>query len=331
MSSEHRKLSYSLAINEALHQLMSEDPSVFLLGQGVKSPWYVGNTCRGLLERFGPRRVIDTPVSENAVNGAAVGAALAGMRPVVVHPRIDFMLYGLDPIINEAANWHYMFGGRSSVPVVVWAIINRGGEQAAQHSQALQSLFTHIPGLKVVMPSNPYDAKGLMVSAVRDDNPVIYLDERWLYGLEAEVPESIYEVPLGKGGICRPGRQVTVVATSFMVQEALKAAKTLEEGGIDTEVIDLRTLKPLDTELLFASVRKTGRVVIADGSWKTCGVAGEITALVAENLLSFLKSPPQRVTLPDLPAPASRSLEKAYFPTAENITQAVKKMFQAER
>ena len=326
-----RKLSYSLAINEALHQLMAEDPSVFLIGQGVKSPWYVGNTCRGLLEKFGPRRVIDTPVSENATNGAAVGAALAGMRPVVVHPRIDFMLYGLDPIINEAANWHYMFGGKSSVPVVVWAIINRGGEQAAQHSQALQSLFTHIPGLKVVMPSNPYDAKGLMVSAVRDDNPVIYLDERWLYGLEAEVPESIYEVPLGKGGICRPGRQVTVVATSFMVQEALKAAKTLEEGGIDTEVIDLRTLKPLDTELLFASVRKTGRVVIADGSWKTCGVAGEITALVAENLLSFLKSPPQRVTLPDLPAPASRSLEKAYFPTGENIACAVKKMFKVER
>jgi pyruvate/2-oxoglutarate/acetoin dehydrogenase E1 component len=326
-----RKLSYSLAINEALHQLMSEDPSVFLLGQGVKSPWYVGNTCRGLLEKFGPRRVIDTPVSENAINGAAVGAALAGMRPVVVHPRIDFMLYGLDPLINEAANWHYMFGGRSSVPVVVWAIINRGGEQAAQHSQALQSLFTHIPGLKVVMPSNPHDAKGLMVSAVRDDNPVIYIDERWLYGLEAEVPESIYEVPLGKGAICRPGSQVSVVATSFMVQEALKAAKTLEEERIDVEVIDLRTLKPLDTELLFASVRKTGRVVIADGSWKTCGVAGEITALIAENLLSFLKSPPQRVTLPDLPAPASRSLENAYFPTAENITRAVEKMIKDEK
>jgi pyruvate/2-oxoglutarate/acetoin dehydrogenase E1 component len=319
-----RKLSYSLAINEALHQLMAEDPSVFLIGQGVKSPWYVGNTCRGLLEKFGPRRVIDTPVSENAVNGAAVGAALAGMRPVVVHPRVDFMLYGLDPIINEAANWHYMVGGKLSVPVVVWAIINRGGEQAAQHSQALQSLFTHIPGLKVVMPSNPYDAKGLMVSAVRDDNPVIYVDERWLYGLEADVPESIYEVPLGKGAILRPGSQVTVAATSFMVQEALKAAQTLEEEGIDAEVIDLRTLKPLDAELVFASVRKTGRVVIADGSWKTCGVAGEITALVAENLLSFLKSPPQRVTLPDLPAPASRSLEKAYFPNAENITRAVR-------
>jgi pyruvate dehydrogenase E1 component beta subunit len=307
---------------------MAEDPSVFLIGQGVKSPWYVGNTTRGLLERFGSKRVIDTPVSENAVNGAAVGAALAGMRPVVVHPRIDFMVYGLDPIINEAANWHYMFGGRSSVPVVVWAIINRGGEQAAQHSQALQSLFTHIPGLKVVMPSNPYDAKGLMVSAVRDENPVIYLDERWLYGLEAEVPESIYEVPLGQGAIRRAGSQVTVVATSFMVQEALQAAVTMEERGIYAEVIDLRTLKPLDSELIFSSVRKTGRVVIADGSWKTCGIAGEIVALIAENLLPFLKSPPERVTLPDLPAPASRSLEKAYFPTAENIIQAMEKTLE---
>jgi pyruvate/2-oxoglutarate/acetoin dehydrogenase E1 component len=319
-----RILSYSLAINEALHQLMAEDPSVFLVGQGVKSPWYVGNTCRGLLDKFGPRRVIDTPVSENAVTGAAVGAALAGMRPVVVHPRVDFMLYGLDPIINEAANWHYMSGGKSSIPVVIWAIINRGGEQAAQHSQALQSLFAHIPGLKVVMPSNPYDAKGLMVSAVRDENPVIYMDERWLYGLEAHVPESMYEVPLGKAAVCRPGSQVSVLATSFMVQEALKAARTLEEEGIDVEVIDLRTLKPLDTELFFASVRKTGRVVIADGGWKTCGIAGEITALIAENVLSFLKSPPQRVTLPDLPAPASRSLEKAYFPSAENINRAVR-------
>jgi acetoin:2,6-dichlorophenolindophenol oxidoreductase subunit beta len=328
MFSNSRKISYSLALNEAFHQLMAEDPSVFLIGQGVKSPWYVGNTTRSLLERFGSKRVIDTPVSENAINGAAVGAALAGMRPVVVHPRIDFMVYGLDPIINEAANWHYMFGGRSSVPVVVWAIINRGGEQAAQHSQALQSLFTHIPGLKVVMPSNPYDAKGLMVSAVRDENPVIYLDERWLYGLEAEVPESIYEVPLGQGAIRRAGSQVTVVATSFMVQEALQAAATMEERGIYAEVIDLRTLKPLDSELIFSSVRKTGRVVIADGGWKTCGIAGEIVALIAENLLPFLKSPPERVTLPDLPAPASRSLEKAYFPTAENIIQAMEKTLE---
>lgn len=324
MSLSKRRISYSLAINEAFHQLMSQDPSVFLIGQGVKSPWYVGNTTRGLVERFGPERVIDTPVSENAMTGAAVGAALVGMRPVMVHPRVDFMLYGLDPIINEAANWHYMFGGQSSVPVVIWGIINRGGEQAAQHSQALQALFAHIPGLKVVMPSNPYDAKGLLVAAVRDENPVIYLDDRWLYAFEDEVPESLYEVPLGQATIRRSGSQVTVVATSFMVQETLKAAQSLQEEGVDVEVIDLRSLKPLDTRMIFASVRKTGRVVIVDAAWKTCGVAAEIAALVAENLLLLLKAAPQRVTLPDVPAPASRSLEKVYFPNAENIIQAVR-------
>ena len=181
--SSHRKLSYSLAINEALHQMMAADPSVFLIGQGVKSPWYVGNTAQGLLERFGEARVIDTPVSENAMTGAAVGAAMAGMKPVVVHPRMDFMMYALDPIINEAANWFYMNGGRASVPVVFWGIINRGGEQAAQHSQALHAIFAHVPGLKVVMPSTPYDAKGLMVAAITDPNPVVYIDDRCLYGL----------------------------------------------------------------------------------------------------------------------------------------------------
>jgi len=327
-SSGHRKLSYSLAINEALHQLMAKDPSVFLIGQGVKSPWYVGNTTRGLLERFGDRRIIDTPVSENAMSGAAVGAALVGMRPVIVHPRVDFMLYGLDPIINEAANWHYMLGGRSSVPVVVWAIINRGGEQAAQHSQALQSLFAHIPGLKVVMPSNPYDAKGLMVSAVRDDNPVIYLDERWLYGLHDDVPEALYEVPLGRAIIRRRGTHATVVATSYMVQEALKAAAHLKKTGIDSEVIDLRTLKPMDTVTISRSIRKTGRLVIVDAAWKTCGIAAEVTAWVSENLFANLKAPPARVTLPDVPAPASRTLEKAYYPSAENIIRVVEKMFR---
>ncbi len=322
--SSNRKITYSLAINEALHQLMSEDPSVFLIGQGVKSPWYVGNTARGLLEKFGPQRVIDTPVSENAVTGAAVGAALVGMKPVVVHPRLDFMLYGLDPIINEAANWHYMFGGGSPVPVVVWGIINRGGEQAAQHSQALQSIFAHIPGLKVVMPSTPLDAKGLMIAAVRDPNPVIYLDDRWLYGLEGEAPEEMYEIPIGAGRICRAGRDATVAATSFMVQEALNAARKLGEEGIDLEVMDLRSLKPLDTDMLFESVRKTGRLVVADAAWKTCGFAAEVTALVTENLFSRLKAAPVRVTLPDVPAPASRTLEQVYYPNAANVIEAVR-------
>jgi pyruvate/2-oxoglutarate/acetoin dehydrogenase E1 component len=323
-----RKLSYSLAINEALHQMMDSDPSVFLIGQGVKSPWYVGNTATGLLQKFGPRRVIDTPVSENAITGTAVGAALVGMRPVVVHPRVDFILYAMDPIINEAANWHYMFGGRSSVPVVIWGIINRGGEQAAQHSQALHSVFAHIPGLKVVMPSTPYDAKGLMISAIRDENPVLYMDDRWLYFMEEEVPEKIYSVPIGKGIIRREGKDVTVAAISYMVVESIKASEELKGIGIETEVIDLRSVKPLDEALLFESVKKTGRLVVADGGWKTCGIAAEISALVSENAFDYLKAPITRVTLPDAPAPASCILERGYYPSSKKIAQAARTIFK---
>jgi pyruvate/2-oxoglutarate/acetoin dehydrogenase E1 component len=325
MSSNSRKLQYSLAINEALHQMMVEDESVFLIGQGVKSPWYVGNTARGLLERFGPERVIDTPVSENAITGSAVGAALVGMRPVVVHPRMDFMLYAFDPIINEAANWHYMFGGRLPVPLVIWGIINRGGEQAAQHSQALHALFAHIPGLKVVMPSTPYDAKGLMIAAIRDDNPVVYIDERWLYAVDGEVPEEIYEIPIGKAVLRREGKDVTIVATSYMVLNALQAAEALAGNGIGTEVLDMRTIKPIDRGLLAASAKKTGRVVVADGGWKTYGVAAEISSLVSEEAFGYLKAPVVRVTVPDVPAPASSVLEKIYYPDSGKIMQAVKR------
>ena len=326
MSSNNRKLQYSLAINEALHQMMVEDESVFLIGQGVKSPWYVGNTARGLVERFGSERVIDTPVSENAITGSAIGAALVGMRPVVVHPRVDFMMYALDPIINEAANWHYMFGGKLSVPVVIWGIINRGGEQAAQHSQALHALFAHIPGLKVVMPSTPYDAKGLMIAAIKDDNPVVYIDDRWLYEIEGEVPEEIYEVAIGKAATRKEGKDVTLVATSYMVHNAVHAAKEMARDGIDVEVLDMRTVKPLDKELLLASVEKTGRLVVADGGWKTCGIAAEITSLVFEEAFAYVKAPVVRVTLPDVPAPASSALEKIYYPNSGDIVQAVRKV-----
>ena len=326
MSIKIRKLQYSLAINEAFHQMMESDETVFLIGQGVKSPWYVGNTALGLLERFGADRVIDTPVSENAITGAAVGAAIAGMRPVVVHPRMDFMLYAFDPIINQAANWHYMSGGNSTVPVVIWGIINRGGEQAAQHSQAIHGLFAHIPGLKVVMPSTPYDAKGLMVAAIEDENPVVFIDDRWLYRIEDNVPEELYSVQIGKGIIRRPGKDLTLVGISYMAHIALNASAILEKEGIDIEVIDLRTIKPIDTELLFESVRKTGRVIIADVGWKTCGVAAELSALINENVFVYLKAPVARVALPDVPAPASRDLEEAYYPKEENIILTVKKM-----
>jgi pyruvate dehydrogenase E1 component beta subunit len=324
MSSNNRKLKYGLAINEALHQMMAEDETVFVIGQGVKSPWYVGETATGLLKRFGPDLVIDTPVSENAITGAAVGAALAGMRSVVVHPRMDFMLYAMDPIINEAANWYYMNGGKLSVPVVIWGIINRGGEQAAQHSQALHTIFGYIPGLKVVMPSTPYDAKGLMISAIKDDNPVVFIDDRWLHNIEGVVPEKIYEIPIGKAAIRREGDDVTLVAASFMSQQATEAATELAEEGIETEVIDIRTIKPLDKDLVLDSVRKTGRLVVADVGWKTYGMAAEILSIAFEEAFDYLKTPAIRVTLPDAPAPSSCTLEKVYYPTKREIIYAIR-------
>jgi pyruvate/2-oxoglutarate/acetoin dehydrogenase E1 component len=322
-----RKLAYSLAINEAFHQTMAVDPSVFLIGQGTRSPWYVGNTAQGLRERFGEERVIDTPVSENAMTGAAVGAALVGMRPIIVHPRMDFMLYAFDPIINMAANWYYMNGGKASVPIVFWGIINRGGEQAAQHSQALHAMFAHVPGLKVVMPSSPHDAKGLMVAAIRDPNPVVFIDDRWLYRIEEVVPEELYEVEIGRGIIRKTGKDVTLVAISYMVHEAVKAVNDLSDAGIDVELIDPRTIKPIDVDLILKSVRKTGRLVIADVGWLTCGVAAEIAALAAEHALHDLKTPVLRITLPDCPAPASISLEKVFYKTSRDILEAVKSLF----
>ena len=327
MCSNKRELSFSLAINDALHNAMALDEKVFVIGQGVKSPWYVGNTTRGLIDRFGEKRVIDTPVSENAITGAAVGAALAGMRPVVVHPRMDFMFYAFDPIINEAANWYYMFGGTLSVPVVFWGIINRGGEQAAQHSQALQAMLAHVPGLKVVMPSTPYDAKGLMLAAIQDDNPVVFIDDRWLYGCKEAVPEDPYIVPIGKGVVKREGKDVTLVSWSYMMEEAKKAAEELALQSIDVELIDLRSLKPFDQELILRSVKKTRRLVVVDGAWKTCGFAAEIAACVGESPLALkLKAPICRVCLPDVPAPASRVLEE-YYIKAKDIVHKILALF----
>jgi len=324
-----RKITYAEAINEALHQIIAKDTRVFLIGQGVISPWYVGSTTVGLIDRFGPKRIIDTPTSENCITGVALGAALAGMHPILCYPRMDFMYYAMDQIANHIANWHYMFGGQLSVPIALWAIINRGGEQAAQHSQATQVIFTHIPGLKVVMPSTPYDAKGLLVACIEEDNPVVYIDDRWLYQHVGEVPEELYSVPIGKGVVRREGEDVTVVATSYMTYEAVKASESLDKEGIDVEVIDLRSLKPLDENLLLTSVKKTGRLIVADGGWKTCGVAAEVSARIAENeVFRSLRAPIMRVSLPDTPAPASSALENVYYPKAERIVAAVKRILE---
>jgi pyruvate dehydrogenase E1 component beta subunit len=250
------------------------------------------------------------------------------MRPVLVYPRMDFMYYAMDQIANHAANWHYMFGGQKSVPLTIWAIINRGGEQAAQHSQALQAMFIHIPGLKVILPGTPYDAKGLLITSVEDDNPVVYIDDRCLYNHTGEVPEEMYTVPIGKGVMRREGKEVTVMATSYMVHEVIRAAEILDKDGTDVEVVDLRSLKPLDEAIIIGSVKKTGRVVIVDGGWRTCGAGAEISALVAEKAFKYLKAPIARVSLPDTPAPASATLEKAYYPDADSIVSTVKKILK---
>jgi pyruvate/2-oxoglutarate/acetoin dehydrogenase E1 component len=319
-----RELDYGSAINEAFTQLLERDPAVLLIGQGLYSPWYVGSSMVELEKKFGTDRVIDTPVSENGTTGIAIGAAMAGMRPVMVHPRMDFMVLATDQILNQGAKAHYMFGAAVNVPVVIRGIINRGGEQAAQHAQALQAFYMHIPGLKVVMPSTAYDAKGLLIASVYDGNPVIYIDDRWLYNQRDPVPEEFYKVPLGKGAVRRKGIDVTIVATSYMGVEALKAAALLSDDGIEAEVIDPRTLRPLDESLIFESVAKTGRLVVADAAWRTCGAAAEIAALVAENVLDKLKAPIRRVTLADAPAPASSPLEHAYYPWAGDVVAAVR-------
>ena len=321
-----RTLSYAHAIREAHAQLLRSDERVFVLGQGVWSPWYAGTSLHEIDKEFGRERIIEVPVAENATTGAAVGAALAGMRPIVFHPRMDFMFLAIDPIVNQAANWSYMFEGRIGVPIVIRTVINRGGEQAAQHSQAVHSWFMHVPGLKVVMPSTPYDAKGLLMAAVADGNPVIYVDDRWLYADEGPVPEEMYKVPISVAEVRRAGRDVTVVAASFMAREAMCAATELADRGVDAEVIDLRSIKPWDRRCVLESVEKTGRLVIADSGWRTAGVGAEVAATVVEERLRSLKAPIARVCLPDTPAPMSRVLEQVYYKSSADITAAVLKV-----
>jgi acetoin:2,6-dichlorophenolindophenol oxidoreductase subunit beta len=320
-----RVLNYAHAIREAHAQILSSDPRAFVIGQGLWSPWYAGASLEGLDLEFSRDRVIDSPVSENATTGLAVGAALAGMRPIVFHPRMDFMLLAVDPIVNQAANWSYLFQGKIGVPLVIRAVINRGGEQGAQHSQALHATFMHIPGLKVVMPATAYDAKGLLIAAIEDPNPVLYIDDRRLYGCSDAVPEEMFRVEIGKAAVRRSGRHVTLVGISSMAVECQKAAELLAAENIDAEVIDLRSLKPWDSERVLESVRKTRHVVVADPGWRTAGASCEIAATIFEQAFHDLAGPVERVTLPDCPAPTSRSEEALYYPGAEEICAAARK------
>lgn len=320
-----RRIAYPDAIREGMRQALALDPDVFIMGQGVDDPGGMFGTVRGLHEEFGRERVFDTPLAETALTGVAVGAAVGGMRPVYFHNRPDFLLLAMDQLVNHASKWHFMFGGHVNVPLVVWACIGRGWGSAAQHSQALQGLFIHIPGLKLIMPSTCYDAKGLMLSAIKDNNPVLIMDHRFNFKQKGIVPEKMYTLPIGKGVVRRPGKDVTVVAVSHLVVDAFYAAQELAGEGVDVEVIDPRTLRPLDEELILDSVSKTGRLVITDTGWKTGGVTAEIAAITAEKAFSFLKAPIERVACPDVPTPAGYTLEEAFYVGKPEIKAAILK------
>ena len=321
-----RVTTYVGAIVETLSQLMREDERIFIAGEDVALYGGVFGTTRGLLAEFGAERLVDTPISESGIVGLAIGAAAAGLRPIVELMFMDFAGVCMDQLVNQLAKMRYMFGGKATLPVTVRTMAGAGRNMAAQHSQSLEAWFCHVPGLKVVMPSNPYDAKGLLVSAVRDDNPVLVVDNKLLLGMRGPVPEQLYEVPLGKARVAREGSNFTIVATSRMVGEALTAADMLKEDGLDVEVVDPRTLQPLDSETIVASVRKTHRALVAHEAVRFGGIGGEIVAQIQEEAFDYLDAPIGRVGAPFSPVPFSPPLEAAYVPNAEKIAAEVRRV-----
>ena len=331
--SETRLLTTSKAMVEAIAQEMERDPSVFLMGEDVGVYGGIFGSTEGLLERFGPERIMDTPISETGFIGAAVGAAIEGMRPIAELMFVDFFGVCMDQIYNHMAKIHYESGGNVKVPMVLMSAVGGGYSDAAQHSQCLWGTFAHLPGIKVVVPSNPYDAKGLMISAIQDDNPVLYLFHKGGQGLVwmeknprsiAEVPEESYTVPIGEAAVAREGSDVTIVTLSLSVQHSLDVAEQLEGEGISVEVVDLRSLVPLDRDAVLTSVAKTGRVLVVDEDYKSFGLTGEIAAIIAETDPGLLRKPLVRLAVPDVPIPYARPLEYGILPTREKIAAAVK-------
>lgn len=325
-----KKYNYGSAILAAFEYLLENYPEVFVIGQGLWSPWYVGNSMTDLDKKFGIERVIDTPVSESACTGAAVGASLAGMKPVVVHPRMDFMLYAMDAIVNQAAKWSPMLGGQAHPGVTIRGIINRGGEQGAQHSQALHAWFSHVPGLRVVMPSTVADARDLLIASVLCDDPVMYIDDRWLYDQKDELPPVVeLDLALQKPVISLKGSDITIVASGYASLLAREASQCLENEKISAEVIDVRILNPFSSEEIIKSVKKTNHLLVVDSGWTSGGFSAEIIAKVIEGLpVDCLNAPPVRVALPDAPAPTSRVLEKSYYISTSDVIEAVKEILK---
>ena len=321
-----RELSYSEAIAEALAEEMRRDPSVAVWGVDVGPYGGAFGATRGLYEEFGPERVIDMPVSEAGYVGAGVGAAATGIRPVIELQLSDWITIASDQVINQAANMRYMFGGKISVPMVLRAPVGGYVGAGAQHSHSFESIFAFVPGLKVVLPGTPYDAKGLLKSAIRDNNPVIFFEHKAMYELKGEVPQEEYTIPLGVADVKRPGQDVTVVAYAYMVPKSLAAAEQLAQKGIDVEVIDLRTIDPIDEDTIVASVKKTSRLVIVQETWRRCSVSSEVAAIAAEQALDYLDAPVIRVTGADVPVPAAPVLEDFVLPQMDDISDAVERV-----
>ena len=326
-------MQYGEAIRNGFNYLLDSYKSVIVIGQGLWSPWYVGDTMRDLEKIYGTQRVIDTPVSELACTGAGVGAALCGYRPIVTHPRVDFALLATDQMVNQAAKWNSMFGGNSPVPVVFRMIVNRGGEQGAQHSQSLYSWFAHIPGLRVVVPSTPQDAQDLLIAATLCDDPVVYIDDRWLYEIDDEVIEPT-SVDLSTQGpkVLREGKDITLVGLSWTTKLLMDAAQRLESEGISCEVVDLRVLNPLDASVIIKSVAKTTKLLVAEGDWISYGIGSEVITRVIENLgPKVLSAAPRRHGLADAPAPTSKPLEGIYYPHVDDVIKSIKKMMETSQ
>jgi pyruvate dehydrogenase E1 component beta subunit len=322
-----RDITLKAAVLEALFEEMHRDPAVFIMGEDIGAAGGVFKQTEGLFETFGPQRVADTPISEAAVFGVAVGAAMTGMRPIVEVMFCDFMTLIMDQLVNQAAKVHYMSGGGFSVPLTLLTTIGIGGSLGPQHSQSLHAWIAHVPGLKVVMPSTPYDAKGLFKAAVRDNNPVAFFIDRTHYNLKGGVPEGDYIIPLGRADVKREGRDLTIIALSRMVHLALEASVALEDDGISVEVIDPRSLVPLDVDTLVQSVRKTSRVLIMDGGYQRFGVTGELAAVIGEKAFDYLDAPVLRIGAPNVPIPFSRSLEQLVVPDKKQVIGMVHEMF----
>jgi pyruvate dehydrogenase E1 component beta subunit len=325
-----KKYNYGTAVLSAFEYLLKNYQETFVIGQGLWSPWYVGNTMTDLDKKFGKNRVIDTPVSESAVTGAAIGASLTGMKPIVVHPRMDFMLYAMDAIVNHAAKWSHMFGGQASPGVTIRSIINRGGEQGAQHSQALHALFTHVPGLRVVMPSTVADARDLLIASVLCKDPVLYVDDRWLYEQEDDLgPVVEFDLKNQTPKITSEGKDVTILGSGHASFLARNAIEELNTRNLYPEIIDIRVLNPLYIKDILQSVKKTRKLVVVDSGCLSSGFSAELISKVVENLdTNCLTSPPIRITLPDAPAPTASILEKKYYITNKDIVTKVSELFK---